>query len=217
MPLTKVEEVVGLGLCVFESTIEYRFPLFSLSFSVPTLCWPILAAPPSPAKIIGYNNIAFARKEGDQIKARGGPASWGALSTPRPATVVSFSVLLTLSVPVRPRPSSRTRSSSPSNVEEHINHIALPTDALKLKGQCLALKISAREASHGEKKSDNGLHGPQEGTTSGLREGKNDTDPGQDVEGEHTYVRGRVPIMELVEAIAYRDLNWNLGPSLMWH
>jgi hypothetical protein len=174
--LTKVEEVVGLGLCVFESTIEYRFPLFSLSFSVPTLCWPILAAPPSPAKIIGYNNIAFARKEGDQIKARGGPASWGALSTPHPATVVSFSVLLTLSVPVRPRPSSRTRSSSPSNVEEHINHVALPTDALK----------------------------------PGLREGKNDTDPGQDVEGEHTYVRGRVPIMELVEAKAYRDLNWNL-------
>ena len=69
-----------------------------------------------------------------------------------------------------------------------------------------------------KKKSDDCLRGPQEGTASGLREGKYDTDPGQDVEGEHTVrVRGRVPIMELVEAMAYRDLNWNLGPSSTWH
>ncbi len=69
-----------------------------------------------------------------------------------------------------------------------------------------------------EKKSENCLRGPQESPTLGLREGENDTDPGQDDKGEHMVrVRGRVLNMELIEAKAYRDLNWNFRPAFTWH
>ena len=98
-----------------------------------------------------------------------------------------------------------------------VNH----TDYYLLKGQYTNAQGEIQLRGSVGKKSTQANMETRHGSTNNenwKRQGNtNDADPGQDVEGEHTYVRGRVPIMELVEAIAYRDLNWNLGPFLMWH